>query len=191
MSLTFNLLNDFHPLFRLMQDPFQSHSFPTNARPSSNLWLQRQASVELTEDGNDIVVRAEVPGVQKENLDIHLGGDGQSLSIEGKVRRVVKAPTSTQVAEPEQSASGNTAQGKLVSLRIYPHFSYLPSGSGTVASKSSAEPPTESEFRSSFTRSLWLPHRVDGQKASAELKDGVLTLRIPKADEAAHRITIN
>jgi HSP20 family protein len=35
-----------------------------------------------------------------------------------------------------------------------------------------------------FSRTLTLPAAMDSNKAEAELKDGVLKLRIPKADEA-------
>jgi HSP20 family protein len=44
----------------------------------------------------------------------------------------------------------------------------------------------------SFNRSVQLPMRVDGDKAEASFKDGILTLRIPKADEVKPRqIRIN
>jgi HSP20 family protein len=38
-----------------------------------------------------------------------------------------------------------------------------------------------------FHRSLQLPVRVEGEKASATFVDGILTLRIPKADEVKPR----
>ncbi|KAG8684054.1 hypothetical protein FRC08_013923 [Ceratobasidium sp. 394] len=96
MSLSRSIFNEFRPFFRLIEDPFfssPSYALARGARPES--WqpfgFRRQANVELSEDGNDFVVQAEVPGVQKENLDMHLGGDGQSLTIEGRVHRVNKA----------------------------------------------------------------------------------------------------
>jgi HSP20 family molecular chaperone IbpA len=57
----------------------------------------------------------------------------------------------------------------------------------------SNEPSNESEYHSSFARTLWLPQPVDGKKASAELTNGILTLRIPKKEqtEAEERIAIN
>lgn len=39
----------------------------------------------------------------------------------------------------------------------------------------------------SFSRSLQLPVRVEGERAEATFTDGVLTLRIPKADEVKPR----
>ena len=44
----------------------------------------------------------------------------------------------------------------------------------------------------SFNRSFQLPVRVDGDRADASFSDGILTLRIPKADEVKPRqIRIN
>ena len=44
----------------------------------------------------------------------------------------------------------------------------------------------------SFSRSLQLPVRVEGDKAEATFSDGVLTLRVPKAEEVKPRqIRIN
>ncbi|KAG8726764.1 hypothetical protein FRC11_014534, partial [Ceratobasidium sp. 423] len=74
MSLTRSLLNDFRPLFRMIEDPFFSSPAVFPRYPRSDPWqqfaaLQCQAAVEVTEEGNEIVVQAEMPGVKKENLD--------------------------------------------------------------------------------------------------------------------------
>jgi len=45
----------------------------------------------------------------------------------------------------------------------------------------------QERFAGSFARTLELPTAVDGDKASAELRDGVLTVRLPKAREALPR----
>ncbi|KAG8706284.1 hypothetical protein FRC08_001164 [Ceratobasidium sp. 394] len=175
MSLSRSIFNEFRPLFRLIEDPFlssPSYALTRGARPES--WqpfgLQRQANVELSEEGNEFVVQAEVPGVQKENLDVHLGGDGQSLTIEGRMHRVNQA---------SQPAPGPTEQA-------------TDNATTDVAKSDADSTPAESEYRSSFSRTLWLPQPVDGKKATAELADGVLTLRVPKREQvASERITIN
>jgi HSP20 family molecular chaperone IbpA len=43
-------------------------------------------------------------------------------------------------------------------------------------------PTPESSF--TFSRTLWLPEVVDAAKVTAQLKDGMLTLTIPKAEAA-------
>lgn len=36
---------------------------------------------------------------------------------------------------------------------------------------------------SSFSRTIWLPRRVDSAGVAAKLEDGILTVRIPKAED--------
>lgn len=43
------------------------------------------------------------------------------------------------------------------------------------------------EYHSTFSRTVWLPHAVDGKNARAQLTDGVLTLNIPKRDESGRQ----
>ncbi|EUC57414.1 heat shock protein HSP20, partial [Rhizoctonia solani AG-3 Rhs1AP] len=173
MSLTRSLLNDFRPLFRMIEDPFFSSpaALPRYARSDS--WqpfaaLQRQAAVEVSEEGNEVVVHAEMPGVKKENLDVHLSNDGQSLTIEGRVHRVASATTPANEAPVDNaSTTENTTQGKwhIFDLLLCNTFANY--------------------------RTLWLPEPVDGKKASAQLNDGILTLRIPKREHPApERIAI-
>ncbi|KAJ1303505.1 hypothetical protein OPQ81_011692 [Rhizoctonia solani] len=182
MSFTRSLLNDFRPLFRMIEDPFFSSPsvFPRYAR--SDLWqpfaaLQRQAAVEVTEEGNEVVVHAEMPGVKKENLDVHLSNDGQSLTIEGRVHRMSQAGQVAAPSAKEASENASTAENTTQDV---------------VKSDSNSQSPARSEFQSSFTRTLWLPEPVDGKRASAQLNDGILTLRMPKREQPApERITIN
>ncbi|KAG9122348.1 hypothetical protein FRC07_001331, partial [Ceratobasidium sp. 392] len=119
------------------------------------------AHVEVSEEAKEYVVRAELPGVQKENLDVHVGNDGRSLTIGGQVHRTNRtAPSgaqSPQAGTPGQDAVQATEQ------------------TGTY------------EYRSTFSRTVHLPHAVDGSKATAKLADGVLTLNIPKRDESGRQ----
>ncbi|KAG8738495.1 hypothetical protein FRC10_006780 [Ceratobasidium sp. 414] len=164
MSLTRSLLNDFRPLFRLLEEPFHAPAFTRFNRP--NVWqplvLQRQMPVEFSEEGSDVIVRAEVPGVQKEHLDVRLGNDGRSLMIEGRV----VAASKPQVDAPASA----TTEPKIETA--------------TPATKTTSEVVSQPEFRSSFSRTFWLPQPVNGSKATAELADGVLILRIPKLEES-------
>ncbi|KAG8751472.1 hypothetical protein FRC11_009345 [Ceratobasidium sp. 423] len=94
MSLTRGFFGDFEPLFRLVEDPrAYNHS---RHGVSHN---QRQAVADLSEEEKGFVVRAELPGVRKKDLDIHVGNDGRSLTIEGRVHRTNKP----QVNEPAEN----------------------------------------------------------------------------------------
>ncbi|CAE6425511.1 unnamed protein product [Rhizoctonia solani] len=93
MSLN-RIFGDFEPLFRLVEEP-RAHS---HSRQGVN-HNHRQAVTELSEEEKEYVVRAELPGVQKKDLDIHVGNDGRSLTIEGRVHRTNKS----QAQEPAEN----------------------------------------------------------------------------------------
>ncbi|KAG8747307.1 hypothetical protein FRC10_001486 [Ceratobasidium sp. 414] len=158
MSLTRSFFNDFDPIFRLVQDAPNPY-FNSPAQRSNN--QQRQAHIEVSEEPKEYIVRAELPGVQKENLDVHVGNDGRSLTIEGHVHRTNR--TTPSGAQPPQ-----------------------PGTSGQEATQTSEQTETY-EYRSTFARTVWLPHAVDGAKATAKLADGVLTLNVPKRDESGRQ----
>lgn len=101
--------------------------------------------VDVVEDANGITLYADLPGVPRENLHLHLEAD--SLTIEATVKMDM----------PQQMESSHADVGA-------------------------------ARYRRAFT----LSRDLDGAQAAAELKNGVLTLRIPKARHAQPRkIEIN
>ena len=94
--------------------------------------------VDLSESENEIVVKAVLPGIKPEDVDL-------------------------------------TVNEGVLTLR------------GVAKSESTEEKENfyRREIRyGSFARSLPLPSRVDQGKADAEFKDGILTVRLPKAQDA-------
>ncbi|KAB5592069.1 hypothetical protein CTheo_4521 [Ceratobasidium theobromae] len=102
MSLTRIFFNDFEPLFRLVEDPRSSTAY--SRQENGTDYVHRQAVTELSEEGNEYVVRAEVPGVQKQDLDIHVGNDGRSVTIQGRVYRSNKEPTTPKSNEKKEGS---------------------------------------------------------------------------------------
>jgi HSP20 family protein len=94
--------------------------------------------VDIYETTEGLVVKADLPGVAKENLDVRV--ENNLLTIRGKSAHV--AP-----GEP-----------------IYREYELV-----------------------NFFRQFELNERVDQAKISADLKHGVLTLQLPKAEEAKPR----
>ena len=93
-------------------------------------------SVDIFEDATGITVKADIPGVSRERLGVHV--DSDTLYIEGEAL----------VAMPEDMQA------------LY------------------------ADVRSTrYERSFSLSSELDGDKIDANLKDGVLTLRIPKREE--------
>lgn len=96
--------------------------------------------VDVVEDSTGITLYADLPGVPKEKLNLHVEGD--TLTIEGDASLAVPEGMATSYAE--------------VSL---------------------------SRYRRVFT----LSKELDPTKVNAELANGVLKLRIPKAEHAQPR----
>lgn len=83
-------------------DPF--FNSPAIARPA----------VDVAEEGNSYVVEAELPGVQKENVEVRIGDGGRSVTIEGKT--VNRRSTSPQTT----NASAESTEGEFLCLSDIP-----------------------------------------------------------------------
>jgi HSP20 family protein len=100
-----------------------------------SLW---NPAVDVYQDKDNVFVKAEVPGMKKEDIDVSLH-DG-ILSISGER----KAETTHKDAETYRSE----------------------------------------RFVGRFQRSLTLPAQVKADAVKAQYKDGILTITLPKAEEA-------
>ena len=98
-------------------------------------------TLDISETDKEITVRAEIPGVDKNELDISIADDVLTISGEKK-------------EETEEE------DGKFYR--------------------------TERRF-GSFRRSVALPASVNSEKVKAEYEAGVVTVRLPKAEETATR----
>lgn len=92
-------------------------------------------------DQHEIVIKAEIPGLKKDDIDVSV--ENSTLTLRGKRER------ETEVKE-EQYHRVERAYGM-------------------------------------FSRSFSLPQTVDASRVHAEYKDGVLTLTLPKREEAKPR----
>jgi HSP20 family protein len=113
-------------LFSTGADPFFSRVYP---------------AINLTEAGNHLFVRAELPGVKPESLDISV--------VEGKLM----LRGERKIEEEDQKTSYHRRE-------------------------------REAGF---FRRTIALPIKVDAGKVSASMKNGVLTITLPKSEEAVPR----
>lgn len=97
-----------------------------------------QPAVDVIEDGDDLVLRAELPGVAKEDVDVNV--ENSTLFLRGEKRPDPKRT-------PDAYRRTECAYGK-------------------------------------FARHFQLPRTVDTRKIEAHFKDGVLEVRLPKAEGA-------
>lgn len=194
MSLSRQFFREFRPFFRLLEEPFGrppvSSSFyprnsslfpqdhPSNA-PALGFSFPNVPAIDLSEEPNAFVVEAEIPGVKKENLDVRIGDGGQSLTIEGRTFvKSVEGPSANGDAAAAATEGGEVSQTQATE------------GTNAVVKSNddkslSTQLTSERTFTSSssFSRTIWLPKRVDGSGVSAKLSDGILTIRVPKAED--------
>jgi HSP20 family protein len=113
------------------------------SQPFGGGWIP---AVDLYQDKDNFVVKMELPGMEKDQIDISFHNGMLSISGERK----------------------------------------------TETKDDKAETYRSERFFGRFQRSITLPTLVDGDKVNASYKDGILTVTLPKAEEAKPKqITIN
>lgn len=102
---------------------------------------ERMPRVDVIDRNEEVIVRAEVPGVDKDDIDVSLSDN--AVTIKG----------ATSHEEKEEKGDYYRCETR----------------------------------RGSFSRTVTLPAAVDGSKAKAKFKDGVLELTLPKTGGARRR----
>ena len=110
MSITRNLFNEIRPFFRLFDDVSRAHpAYSIVNRPIGRQFdpfLQpRSPSIDISEQGNEYIVEAEVPGVKKENLDVRIGDGGRSITVEGQI--FSRSPAESESSHASASSGSN------------------------------------------------------------------------------------
>lgn len=112
---------------------FDWPSFPEMALPEMKI-----PKVDVVDRENEVLVKAEIPGVDKKDIDISVGED--TVTIKGETRR------------EEKEEKGDYYRCEI--------------------------------SHGAFSRTVALPAVVDGARAKASFKDGVLELTLPKIEKA-------
>jgi len=128
-----------------MFDAFFSPHWPRLARwgwPEAMSRIEaKMPAVDLIDRNDQLVVRAEIPGVKKEDIDISVAGNMVTLRA--------------RTQHEEQKEEGEYYRREI--------------------------------SRGELSRTLTLPTDVDGTKAKASFKDGVLELTLPKLEPTQRR----
>ncbi|KAI0770328.1 HSP20-like chaperone [Fomes fomentarius] len=177
MSISRSLFHELRPFFRMLEEPFgRPSTFGSLGYPSRSLFDDPffanpgslRPAVDVSQQGDNYIVEAELPGVKKENVNVRIGDGGRSLTIEGKIFK----------RSPEQQAGSETQP-----------TSTSTEGDLTVFVAVATQNPEQNAISTerlfsgttSFTRTVLLPQPIDSSKVTAKLSDGVLTVTIPKA----------
>lgn len=109
--------------------------------PGTSFFEGWEPAVDVYEDRDHVLVRAELPGMKKEDISVSLTGN--VLSIAGE-RRHEKQDQGSEVFRAER-------------------------------------------YFGRFQRTLMLPHTVDTKDVQTTYQDGILSITLPKSDEARSR----
>ena len=126
------MLNDMDKLFDDFRTDWESMFVVPRTMQGE---LIRHPLVDISDEGNAFVVKAEVPGLRKEDINIEVTEDGIEISGESS-------------SEKEEKEGGYVRKER--------HYAR-------------------------FQRSLPFPDKIVPDKADAQLKDGLLTVKVPKA----------
>ena len=118
---------------RLFESPVTA--LPSGIQPFLSGWIP---AVDMLEDRDNVVVKAELPGMRKEHINVSLHEGVLTLSGERK---------------QEEKYEG-------------------------------AETYRSERFLGRFQRTLTLPAAVNSDQVTATYKDGILTVTLPKTEEA-------
>jgi len=205
-----NELNSFGPMFRLL-DEYANHALTTSGREGSSTLagsLTRfSPKFDVKETSNNYELHGELPGIEQKDVEIEFT-DSQTLIIKGQTEQVRE-----QGQRPGGLIEGQAEQGKITGAGEEATQSHK----ATVEDENAAQDPevstpaesvsevaqqqqpsaSQSKYwvremsRGSFSRTFTFPSRVDHDAVKASLKNGILSVVVPKsAAPQARRINI-
>lgn len=150
-------------------------------------------AVEITDEGDHYLVKAEIPGVAEEDVDITLNGNVLTLRGEKRFERreprtVEARPAQAQEQAQEQAGEKKAAQkgeaaqgGQQLAQR----------GEQGLAGAEGSRPIFSEVYYGRFERVLTLPDDIDAERIDASARNGVFTIEIgKKAQQRARRIQV-
>jgi HSP20 family protein len=134
-----------HPIAEMERalDRFFGRSWPDFTKFDSLISAEdlRSPSLDVVDRENEVLVRAEIPGIDKKDIEISLNNN--VLSIKGQSKK------------EEKEEKGDYYRREISSA--------------------------------SFARSVTVPANIDISKAAANLKDGLLEIKLPKTEASKRR----
>jgi HSP20 family protein len=121
---------------RWMDDSFEANGWRRPFRAEFEGMFEGFPRIDMVDKGDVLMVRAEMPGIEKDNLDILIAGDRLTIEASRKFK--------------EEEKDDTYFRNEMAYGRIY--------------------------------RTLHLPVAIMGDKAKAELKNGILEIILPKVE---------
>lgn len=135
----------------------------------------RSLPLDVYETDNDVVVKASLPGVKPDDININLHGN--ILTITGEIKSEQSQPSSqSQEQRRDQSQEQRRDQSQTQG-----QSSQSQNPQGNVSYH------RQERFFGRYFRQVMLPEDVQGEKAEANYEHGVLTVTFPKSEQAKPR----
>ncbi|KAF2239071.1 30 kDa heat shock protein [Viridothelium virens] len=176
---------EFAPLFRMLDD-YASHTASREGSGVGGASSLRSFTpkFDIRELKDNYELHGELPGIAQKDINIEFT-DASTLTISGRTERSYEQRT-----KPAAAIEG--AESHQPTVEDEPEGSTTQSTSGAVTtqnqsqdiSKNTADPSrywVSERSIGEFSRSFSFPNRVDQDAVKANLKDGVLTIVVPKA----------
>jgi HSP20 family protein len=191
------LFSEFRPLLRALNDSSLYSGFDDTAEGSSSSTTRRAFSpnFDVHETDAAYVLEGEVPGLSeqdKKNLEIEFT-DENTLLIRGKIERSYKSQSPSE-SEADKGKEKEHESHK-ATVEDEPEGQVTKTSDKKEVQKKSDTPNVRywvsERSIGSFQRSFTFPGLIDQDAVTAKLKDGVLTINVPKRQApAGKRITV-
>lgn len=167
----------------LFGEPSPEAGAEPSPEPSPEARPRWSPRVDVRDRGPEVVIEADLPGVRREDLSIRF--DSGALIVEGHRDRATDAAPAVGNgdASPEAAPADASADASPEADADAAGTDAEPSPTGNGRTVWSRRERVTGRFRRAFR----LPETVDVSRIRAESRDGVLTITLPKLEQALPR----
>ena len=188
---------DFAPLFRLLDD-YDVHRSSSNtqgeSRGSASSIRAFQPKFDVREEKESYLLNGELPGIDQKDVSIEFT-DTNTLVIKGRTEREYSSGAPALEGGAQQGRITEEGEGHQYHKATVEDESTdgvaTPATSSTEVVKQKEQPQykywVSERSIGEFHRSFTFPGRVDQEAVKASLKNGILSVVVPKAHEKPSR----
>lgn len=185
---------EMRPLFRMLEDPF---FHPASNSNTASVLARRvfQPNFDVHETKDAYHLEGEVAGVTNKNLDIQFT-DAQTLVVKGKVERnYSSAPTEETSLDASTNAADSSSAAEKPPRPTVEDESSAENESGAIVKQANTSQEVKKaestngprvwvseRMSGEFQRSFSFPATIDQEAVKASLKDGILSIVVPKRE---------
>jgi len=191
--------SSFTPLFRLLED-YDTYNNPQKSHNHhrSNVMKTFNPKFDVKELADVYELHGELPGIDQKDVEIEFT-DSNTISVKGRVERSHQSGTPSASIEAPKTAGAIEGNGHKATVEDE-DAANSKEGTSTEVAKAEEKPKEkEPEVKywvsersiGEFNRTFTFPVRVDQDAVRASMKNGILSVVVPKAKKhEARKISI-